>query len=205
MMVKRNLACVHARLIYIAFIGRVYIYIYNSHFSSFFFSVEIVNAPPPPKISKSSHPSTPPPPEISKQRSPSPAKGGASQVSLSIEETNKLRAKLGLKPLEVDSAPRDDPNKIKDDLGEFYHKPALNNNDKIKAQKLRERIGTQKEKRQIETNLSRTKALGECDSDDDTHAWITKSRQLEEEKKKAEKRVIFQCFVYFFSFWYIAL
>ncbi|CAL1684383.1 unnamed protein product [Lasius platythorax] len=150
--------------------------------------VEIVNAPPPPKISKLSHPSTPPPPEISKQRSPSPVKGGASQASLSIEETNKLRAKLGLKPLDVDNTPKDDPNKIKDDLGEFYHKPAPNNNEKIKAQKLREKIGTQKEKRQIEANLSRVKNLGECDSDDDTRAWISKSRQLEEEKKKAEKR-----------------
>ncbi|EZA53434.1 U4/U6.U5 tri-snRNP-associated protein [Ooceraea biroi] len=151
--------------------------------------VEIVNAPPPPKISKSSHPSTPPPPEISKQRSPSPVKGGASQVSLSIEETNKLRAKLGLKPLEVDNnTPKEDPNKIKDDLGEFYHKPALNNNEKVRAQKLRDKISTQKEKRQIEANLSKLKSLGECDSEDDTHAWITKSRHLEEEKKKAEKR-----------------
>nr|XP_012217776.1 PREDICTED: U4/U6.U5 tri-snRNP-associated protein 1 [Linepithema humile] len=150
--------------------------------------VEIVNAPPPPKISKSSHPSTPPPPEISKQRSPSPAKGGASQASLSIEETNKLRAKLGLKPLEIDNTPKEDPNKIKDDLGEFYHKPAPNNSDKVKAQKLREKIGTQKEKRQIESNLSKMKSLGECDSDDDTQSWINKSRHLEEEKKKAEKR-----------------
>ncbi|KYN33018.1 U4/U6.U5 tri-snRNP-associated protein 1 [Trachymyrmex septentrionalis] len=149
---------------------------------------EIVNAPPPPKISKSSHPSTPPPPEISKQRSPSPAKGGASQTSLSIEETNKIRAKLGLKPLEVDNTSKDDPSKIKDDLGEFYHKPAPNNNDKIKAQKLREKIGTQKEKRQIEANLSKMKNLGEIDLDDDTQAWINKSRQLEEEKKKAEMR-----------------
>ncbi|EGI69959.1 PREDICTED: U4/U6.U5 tri-snRNP-associated protein 1 [Acromyrmex echinatior] len=150
--------------------------------------VEIVNAPPPPKISKSSHPSTPPPPEISKQRSPSPAKGGASQTSLSIEETNKIRAKLGLKPLEVDNTSKDDPSKIKDDLGEFYHKPAPNNSDKIKAQKLREKIGTQKEKRQIEANLSKMKSLGEIDSDDDTQVWINKSRQLEEEKKKAEMR-----------------
>lgn len=156
----------------------------------FFFSVEIVNAPPPPKISKLSHPSTPPPPEISKQRSPSPAKGGASQASLSIEETNKLRAKLGLKPLEVDNAPKDDTSKIKDDLGEFYHKPAQNNNEKVRAQKLREKIGTQKEKRQIEANLAKVKSLGECDSDDDTRAWINKSRQLQEEKKKAEKRVM---------------
>ncbi|XP_043254047.1 U4/U6.U5 tri-snRNP-associated protein 1 [Colletes gigas] len=150
--------------------------------------VEIVNAPPPPKISKSSHPSTPPPPEISKQRSPSPAKGGAAQTSLSIEETNKLRAKLGLKPLEVDSTSKDDPNKIKDDLGEFYHKPAPDVNEKLRTQKLKEKIGTQKQKRQIEANLSKVKSLAECDSDDDTKAWIEKNRRLDEEKKKAEER-----------------
>lgn len=150
--------------------------------------VEIVNAPPPPKISKSSHPSTPPPPEISKQRSPSPAKGGGSQTSLSIEESNKLRAKLGLKPLEVDSICKDDPNKIKDDLGEFYHKPAPDVNEKLRTQKLKEKIGTQKQKRQIEANLAKVKSLGECDSDDDAQAWIGKTKRLEEEKKKAEER-----------------
>ncbi|XP_035727940.1 U4/U6.U5 tri-snRNP-associated protein 1-like [Vespa mandarinia] len=150
--------------------------------------VEIVNAPPPPKISRSSHPSTPPPPEISKQHSPSPVKDGISQTSLSIEETNKLRAKLGLKPLEVDSTSKDDPNKIKDDLGEFYHKPAPNANDQLKTQKLKERIGIQKQKRQIEANLAKIKSLGDDDSDDDTKAWIDKSRRLQEEKKKAEER-----------------
>lgn len=150
--------------------------------------VEIVNAPPPPKISKSSHPSTPPPPEISKQHSPSPSKGGGTQASLSIEETNKLRAKLGLKPLEVDSGPKDDSNKIKDDLGEFYHKPAPDVNEKLKTQKLKEKIGTQKQKRLIEANLAKVKSLGECDSDDDTKNWIDRSRRLEEEKKKAEER-----------------
>jgi len=98
---------------------------------------------------------------------------------------------LGLKPLEIDNTSKDDPSKIKDDLGEFYHKPAPNNSDKVKAQKLREKIGTRREKRQIEANLSKVKNLGECDSDDDTQAWINRSRQLEEEKKKAEMRVIY--------------
>jgi len=106
---------------------------------------------------------------------------------------------LGLKPLDVDNTSKDDPNKIKDDLGEFFHKPALNNNDKVRAQKLKEKIGTQKEKRQIEANLSKIKTLGECDSNDDTHAWINKSRQLEEEKKKAEKRVIFLFYIYIYK------
>lgn len=32
--------------------------------------------------------------------------GGGDEISLSIEETNKLRAKLGLAPLEVDDKPK---------------------------------------------------------------------------------------------------
>lgn len=92
--------------------------------------------------------------------------------------------------MEVDSTSKDDPNKIKDDLGEFYHKPAPNNNEKVRAEKLREKLGTQKQKHQIEAHLAKLKTLGESDSDDDTRIWITKSRQLEEEKKKAEERVM---------------
>lgn len=151
--------------------------------------VEIVSAPPPPKISRTSHALTPPPPpEISRQRSPSPAKGGGAQTSLSIEETNKLRAKLGLKPLETSTVSADDPNKIKDDLGEFYHKPAPNVNDKVKTQKIKERLHTQKERRQIESHLSKVKTLGESDSDDDAKAWVQKNRRLQLEKKKADER-----------------
>ena len=39
----------------------------------------------------------------SPEQSPEPVKsyGGSKEISLSIEETNKIRAKLGLKPLTV--------------------------------------------------------------------------------------------------------
>lgn len=73
-------------------------------------------------------------------------------------------------------------------MGEFYHKPAPDVNEKLKTQKLKEKIGTQKQKRLIEANLAKVKSLGECDSDDDTKNWVDKSRRLEEEKKKAEER-----------------
>jgi hypothetical protein len=53
---------------------------------------------------------------------------------LSIEETNKLRARLGLKPLRIEDIPafkEDGAEKKKDvekeggtDMGEFVHKPA---------------------------------------------------------------------------------
>ncbi|XP_044586794.1 U4/U6.U5 tri-snRNP-associated protein 1 isoform X2 [Cotesia glomerata] len=108
---------------------------------------------------------------------------------MSIEESNRIRAKLGLKPLEVTAAPsKDDPAKIKDDLGEFYHKPAQNVAEKNQTEKVRERINVQKQKRRIETNLSKIRTLGDDDSDEDALAWIEKNRQLQEEKKKAELR-----------------
>ncbi|XP_033211788.1 U4/U6.U5 tri-snRNP-associated protein 1 [Belonocnema kinseyi] len=149
--------------------------------------IEIVSAPPPPKISKSGHLPTPPPPEISTERSSSPKSGG-SQLSLSIEETNRLRAKLGLAPLDLPTAPKEDSNVFKDDLGEFHHKPAPNKRKEAQEQKLREKISTLKDKRKIETSILRSKTLGESDSDDDARAWIQKNRRLQMEKKKAEER-----------------
>ncbi|KAJ8687858.1 hypothetical protein QAD02_023653 [Eretmocerus hayati] len=222
--------------------------------------VEIIGAPPPPKISRTSHLATPPPPEISflskedkyynsrdekysllskeekhsytkderhhshnkedryaqgkedkhysqskeekqhthsrddrlgrSRKSPSPIgdHSGQSQLSLSIEETNKLRAKLGLKPLEVDTGPTGDSDLIKDDLGEFHHKPAINVAQKEKTQKIKEKIDTMKQKRQIESSLKAIRTLGDSDSDEDAMAWIKKSRKIEEEKKKAAER-----------------
>lgn len=124
---------------------------------------------------------------------------------LSIEETNKLRAKLGLKPLEVGPSevaqPKKDEKeekekdesigdlrKVKDDWGEFYHKPAGVFNEKTEVELLREKIAAKREKRKIEEKLARIKTLGESDSDDDANAWVNKNRKIEEEKKKAQIR-----------------
>lgn len=123
--------------------------------------------------------------------SPSPPKSGQSQESLSIEETNKLRAKLGLKPLEVgDSGSKPGSDIFKDDLGEFHHKPAINIAAKEKAEKIKEKISAMKQKRQIESSLAAVATLGASDpEDDDATAWVKKSRKIEEEKKKAVQRV----------------
>lgn len=42
---------------------------------------------------------------VDRSQSPPSTSGGGAQESLSIEETNKLRAKLGLKPLEQNEKP----------------------------------------------------------------------------------------------------
>lgn len=102
--------------------------------------------PPPPKISRQATPPPPPPPAISNVHENTKSGSGAGD-SLSIEETNRIRAKLGLKPLQVDDKPTavevkaDNDYKnitektaaeagldvINDDLGEFVHKPAGKN------------------------------------------------------------------------------
>ncbi|XP_047986208.1 U4/U6.U5 tri-snRNP-associated protein 1 [Leguminivora glycinivorella] len=106
--------------------------------------------------------------------------------SLSIEDTNRLRAKLGLKPLEVQEKP-DDDGKFKDDLGEFYHKPAANLAQQRRTEKLRERLEERKEKRQMEMKLQTT-LLAAGSDEEDASAWVNKSRDIEKQKQEAAKR-----------------
>lgn len=132
------------------------------------------------------HVDTPPPPKID-QSPPETSRGGGSAESLSIEETNKLRAKLGLKPLSVKENRED--GKIKDDLGEFYHKPAGHLGAKAEQEKLKQKLSERREKRQLEAKLTKVKTLGESDSEDDAGAWVERNRKLLEQKQAAEKRV----------------
>ncbi|XP_045473906.1 U4/U6.U5 tri-snRNP-associated protein 1 isoform X2 [Harmonia axyridis] len=110
--------------------------------------------------------------------------------SLSIEATNELRAKLGLKPLQQTSEPSksNQNNKYKDDWGEFNHVPAENWKDKAQTEKMRDKLSVQKEKRRLQSRYANIKSLGQSDSEDDTSSWIDKSRKLDQAKKEAEQR-----------------
>ncbi|XP_067010200.2 U4/U6.U5 tri-snRNP-associated protein 1 [Anabrus simplex] len=172
---------------------------------------DVVAVPPPPKISR---PSPPPPPLISTSSASastavappppplSPPAASRSDRSLSIEETNKLRARLGLKPLRVEEIPAlsaDDEEKKKEreasgatmggtDMGEFVHKPALNIKEKVQTERIKQKLHEHREKRHIETKLARVKPLAESDSDDDTRAWVERNRKLQMEREKAAKQ-----------------
>lgn len=160
---------------------------------SYFFSpqgsdcVEVVpSAPPAPVLSKST-----------KAASPVPENGAGD--TLSIDETNKLRAKLGLKPLEVDGVRNEsasskpkinaEGNELhKDEWGEFYHKPANNISEKLQAEKLREKFRQNKEKRALEQKLKATKTLGESSDEEDISKWVDKSRDKAKSKADASRR-----------------
>uniref|UniRef100_A0A1B6D1V5 U4/U6.U5 tri-snRNP-associated protein 1 n=2 Tax=Clastoptera arizonana TaxID=38151 RepID=A0A1B6D1V5_9HEMI len=153
--------------------------------------------PPPPSLVPQSSPITaPPPPTITLTSSPPSSTTTSSDKSLSIEETNKLRAKLGLKPLEtapVTAVKKEDGSKATvmggTDMGEFVHKPADNISAKLKSEKIKNKLKERKERRKVEEKLSKIKKLGESDDEDeDAKAWVIRSRKIDEERKKAEKK-----------------
>uniref|UniRef100_A0A3P9MSB0 Spliceosome associated factor 1, recruiter of U4/U6.U5 tri-snRNP n=1 Tax=Poecilia reticulata TaxID=8081 RepID=A0A3P9MSB0_POERE len=103
--------------------------------------------------------------------------------SLSIEETNKLRAKLGLKPLELNEGKKELGTKEAPMVAETIN-PVL-----IRQQKeMREKLAAMKEKRLLNQKLGKVKAIGDDDWLDDTAGWVEKSRKLAKEKEMAEKR-----------------
>uniref|UniRef100_A0A915CD57 U4/U6.U5 tri-snRNP-associated protein 1 n=3 Tax=Parascaris univalens TaxID=6257 RepID=A0A915CD57_PARUN len=133
---------------------------------------------------------------IDRESTESPLPTPNNEESMSIEETNKLRASLGLAPLEVDDAPKvkesdsGDPGEkvIVEDGMEFVHKAPQHIGDKKRAEEVKEKLQTMREKRRIYEKVLRAKGLAESDSDEDTAEWVKKNRELEEERKRAEER-----------------
>nr|XP_057942758.1 U4/U6.U5 tri-snRNP-associated protein 1 [Doryrhamphus excisus] len=111
------------------------------------------------------------------------AQSASGDASLSIEETNKLRAKLGLKPLEMNDDKKELGTKEEPLVAETIN-PSL-----IQKQKdIKEKLAAMKEKRLLNQKLGKVKTLAEDDWLDDTTAWVEKSRKAAKEKEMAEKR-----------------
>lgn len=104
-------------------------------------------------------------------------------ASLSVEETNKLRAKLGLKPLELNESKKELGTKEEPILAEVINPVVIQQQKEI-----REKLAALKEKRIQNQKLGKVKTMAEDDWLDDTCAWVEKSRKLEKEKEMAEKR-----------------
>merc|ERR1712096_216192 len=111
-------------------------------------------------------------------------KEGGFQESMSIEATNKLRAELGLAPLEVGGEGGEGDEEKKQD---FVHKPAQNMSKKAAEEKLREKIRVAQEKRKLNKKFNKIKGLGESDGNDDMTSWVANMRRKEEERKRREE------------------
>ena len=80
---------------------------------------------------------------------------GKSVESLSIEDTNRIRAKLGLKPLSVGNSSA--ANGDSSTKAEFVHAPAEDLWKKKKEAEIREKLQARKEKRNIEKKYSKVR------------------------------------------------
>ncbi|KAJ7707694.1 SART-1 family-domain-containing protein [Mycena rosella] len=105
------------------------------------------------------------------------------EESISLEETNKIRVSLGLKPLTDDSAPADDKDKEAEDN---YAKQRDQETKQRESKKIQDRIAKIKNRHELNASLKGS-TLGDAVGDDDTLKWIKKSKKRE--KELAKKRI----------------
>ncbi|KAI0661732.1 SART-1 protein [Cubamyces menziesii] len=108
------------------------------------------------------------------------------EESISLEETNKIRISLGLKPLTDDSTPANDKEK---EAEENYAKQREREAKEREAKAIQDRLAKVRNKRELNAKLKGT-TLGDVDDDvDDTLKWIKKSKKREKElaKKRQEE------------------
>ncbi|KAK7691056.1 hypothetical protein QCA50_006159 [Cerrena zonata] len=108
------------------------------------------------------------------------------EESISLEETNKIRISLGLKPLTEDATPTDDKEKQAEDN---YSKARELDTKARESKQIQDRIAKVRNKRDLHSRL-RGATLGDADGDaDDTLKWIKRSKKKEKElaKKRQEE------------------
>ncbi|KAE9400241.1 SART-1 protein [Gymnopus androsaceus JB14] len=106
------------------------------------------------------------------------------EESISLEETNKIRISLGLKPLTDDSKPADDKEKQAEDN---YAKQREREDKERESKKIADRIAKVRNRRELNSSLKGA-TLGDADGDaDDTLKWIKKNKK--KEKELAKKRL----------------
>ncbi|KAI9202629.1 SART-1 protein [Polychytrium aggregatum] len=115
--------------------------------------------------------------------------GSRDEVSLSIEETNKLRISLGLKPLSLD-APTDGEKTAEDNYAKFREEQQKDR----QTRETEEHIARLRTKREVAKKLQ-GKGLGEASGDEDdagdAEAWVKRTRDKQRraavDKKKQQK------------------
>jgi U4/U6.U5 tri-snRNP-associated protein 1 len=143
----------------------------------------------------------PSPSDDDKSRSPTPTKSnsnetsnntreGSERMSLSIDETNKLRASLGLKPLTTDANSTTDSETQKKSLNSdenFVHRPPENLTEKKRTEELTRKLSQRKETRALQGKFLATPTIA-SESAESATSWVEKMRQMGEEKRKAAER-----------------
>ncbi|KDR76194.1 hypothetical protein GALMADRAFT_121072 [Galerina marginata CBS 339.88] len=104
------------------------------------------------------------------------------EESISLEETNKIRISLGLKPLTDDKAPTDKDQQAENNYAKLREKEARDRD----AKKIQDKIAKVRNRRELHASLKGA-TLGDAEEDvDDTLKWIKRNKK--KEKELAKKR-----------------
>lgn len=107
------------------------------------------------------------------------------EESISLEETNKIRISLGLKPLTDDSAPADDKEKQAEDN---YAKQRERQVKERETKQIFDRISKVRNRRELHASLKGA-TLGDPDGDtEDTLKWIKKAKKRDKELAKKRQQ-----------------
>eukprot|EP00284_Hemiselmis_tepida_P008440 CAMPEP_0174934132 /NCGR_PEP_ID=MMETSP1355-20121228/48390_1 /TAXON_ID=464990 /ORGANISM="Hemiselmis tepida, Strain CCMP443" /LENGTH=310 /DNA_ID=CAMNT_0016180703 /DNA_START=11 /DNA_END=939 /DNA_ORIENTATION=- len=107
------------------------------------------------------------------------------EISMSIEETNKVRASLGLKPL--DMTPAKAPKEGSKDAPIDAAKERAEAEAEREADAMRKKIADMKKQRMSQKKVMSAKTLGEAsdDEEEDVAAWVTKARKKQKQAADA--------------------
>ncbi|KAG6873938.1 hypothetical protein C0995_008977 [Termitomyces sp. Mi166 len=108
------------------------------------------------------------------------------EESISLEETNKIRISLGLKPLTEDAPTANDKDKQAEDN---YEKRRKREEKERESKRIADRIAKVRNRKELNASLKGS-TLGDVDADvDNTLKWIKRSKKKEKElaKKRQEE------------------
>ena len=127
---------------------------------------------------------------------------GGKDISLSIEETNKLRAKLGLRALDVEEKKEEKKGSSKAPINYMEH--LQEQEEEKKTKEIQEKIQEMKKVREVSKKVLAKKGLGDSSDDEEglDHAakWVQRSRKkqteaaakhaqrMQEEEEQAEQQ-----------------
>ncbi|CAH8519264.1 unnamed protein product [Schistosoma margrebowiei] len=120
-------------------------------------------------------------------QSPNDTGGTGVDISLSVAETNALRAKLGLAPLDADDTSKSE--RAVDNQADCYvHAPAKDIRKIRESEAIKEKLNVLKEKRSLLDKIGQEKLSMPSASESDVQSWVEKMREKERIQKQAEER-----------------
>ncbi|KAF9532625.1 SART-1 family-domain-containing protein [Crepidotus variabilis] len=109
------------------------------------------------------------------------------EESISLEETNKIRISLGLKPLTDDKAPVLDADQV---AADNYSKVREKEAKEKEAKKIQDKIAKVRNRRELNASLKGA-TLGDAEDDgDDTLKWIKRNKKKEKQLAKQRQQEI---------------